>query len=40
MDPNAIQISPSHPAIFGDGKNTERSVKVVLTPPTPMKNNY
>ncbi len=32
-----IQISPSQPTIFGDEKNEENTVKVMLTPPTPAK---
>lgn len=34
----SIRISPSNPAIFGDGKCAELSMKVVLTPPTPSRN--
>lgn len=35
----SLAISPSHPAIFGGGKDIEMSVKVkfVLTPPTPSR---
>lgn len=32
-----IRISPSRPAIFGDEKNAESALHVVLTPPTPAK---
>ncbi|TFK27340.1 hypothetical protein FA15DRAFT_209082 [Coprinopsis marcescibilis] len=32
-----IQISSSHPTIFGNEKIEEKSMKVVLTPPTPAK---
>ncbi len=33
----SLAISPSHPAIFAIGKDAQRCVKVVLTPPTPAR---
>ncbi|PPQ76627.1 hypothetical protein CVT26_012734 [Gymnopilus dilepis] len=36
--PESIKISASRPTIFGAGEDEERSMRVVLTPPTPSKN--
>lgn len=33
----SLRISPSNPAIFGDDKCPELSMKVFLTPPTPSR---
>lgn len=33
----SLKISPSQPAIFAIGKDAQRCVKVVLTPPTPAR---
>ena len=33
----SIKISPSCPTVFGHEMDTEGSIKVVLTPPTPAK---
>ncbi|KAF8911082.1 hypothetical protein CPB84DRAFT_1842336 [Gymnopilus junonius] len=35
--PESIKISASRPTIFGDWEDAERSIQVVLTPPTPSK---
>ncbi|KIM49405.1 hypothetical protein M413DRAFT_107282 [Hebeloma cylindrosporum] len=35
--PESLSISPSQPSIFGDSKDSEDLVKIVLTPPTPAR---
>lgn len=38
--PDSLSISPSRPTVFGDAKDVEGVVKVVLTPPTPARREH